>query len=502
MLSHNARSLVRSKFHLRMTGSAFHKSTFTPAKKLTLQDLNPRVIEAQYAVRGLIPNKAEELKDTLKTHPHSLPFTKIINANIGNPQQLQQKPLTFYRSVLSILQNPSLLELDYYPEDVKARAQELLQNATSVGAYSHSQGISYVRDSISDFIAERDGFPANPDNIYLTTGASDAVKSVLEVVLNGKQSGVLIPIPQYPLYTAAIALNNATPISYYLKEEDNWSTNPEEIEDLVVNAKKFGVDPKILVVINPGNPTGSILSRQSIEEILDIAAKHGLVVIADEVYQENVFEGEFFSFKKVLSELQQHSHLYDNVQLASLHSTSKGVSGECGQRAGYMELVGFSPEVHAMFLKLASISLCPVVTGQALIELMVNPPKEGDASYETDQAERKLIHESYAKKATALYEAFTELEFIEVQKPQGAMYLFPKILLNDKIIAKAQELGLEPDAYYCLELLQHTGICVVPGSGFGQMPGTYHVRTTFLPPGHEWIDQWAKFHKEFFEKFS
>lgn len=344
---------------------------------------------------------------------------------------------------------------------------------------------------------------SNPENIYLTGGASDAVKNIFQVVLDGtKTSGVLIPIPQYPLYTAAITLNNATPISYYLNEKDHWSTNPKEIENLVETSHKFGIKPKILVVINPGNPTGAVLSKQAIVDILTIAAKRGLVVIADEVYQENIFEGEFHSFKSVLAELQgKHAKIYDNVQLASLHSTSKGVTGECGQRGGYMELVGFKKEVHEMFIKLASVSLCSVVTGQALVEMMVNPPKKGDESFEKDQNERKALHETYKSKANALYKAFSELENIEVQKPQGAMYLFPRIMLNDTIINHAKELGYKPDEFYCLELLEHTGICIVPGSGFGQAEGTFHARTTFLPPGHEWIERWAKFHKEFFQRF-
>ncbi|CCH44269.1 putative alanine aminotransferase [Wickerhamomyces ciferrii] len=479
-------------------------SSFIPADKLSQKDLNQKAIETEYAVRGLIPIKAEELREKLKNHPDSLPFKEIINANIGNPQQLKQKPLTFYRSILSILQNPKLLESDEFSKDVKTRSKILLNKIGSLGAYSHSQGVPYIREQVAHFITKRDnGVPAHPENIYLTGGASDAVKSVFEVLLDGtKESGVLIPIPQYPLYTAQITLKNATPISYYLNESDNWSTNPEEIENLVLDSKKFGIKPKILVVINPGNPTGAILSKSHIEDILTIAAKYGIVVIADEVYQENIFEGKFHSFKEVLADLQnKHGDLYDNVQLVSLHSTSKGVTGECGQRGGYMECIGFKPEVHEIFLKLASISLCSVVSGQALVELMVNPPKKGDESYELDQKERLSLHESYKFKANSLYDKFSSLENIEVLKPQGAMYLFPQIFLTPGMINRAKELNLKPDEYYCLELLQHTGICVVPGSGFGQVEGTFHVRTTFLPPGDEWIDQWAQFHKDFFKKY-
>ncbi|KAH3674235.1 hypothetical protein WICMUC_003477 [Wickerhamomyces mucosus] len=485
---------------------------FNAAPKLSLDDVNPRVIKAEYAVRGLIPNKAEELRKKLLRHPNELPFKQIINANIGNPQQLKQKPITFYRSVLSILQNPSLLNDNHdssssinYPQDVKDRASKLLKEIGSVGAYSQSQGSLIVRESIAKFITNRDdGALAHPNDIYLTTGASDAVKLVFEVILNGERdNGVLIPIPQYPLYTAAIALKNSTPIPYYLNESDNWSTDPQKIEELVLSSLKFGIKPKILVVINPGNPTGSVLNQDNIKDILQIAAKYGIVIIADEVYQNNVFEGKkFHSFKKILLELQQNRDEFDNVQLVSLHSSSKGVSGECGQRGGYMELIGFNHEILKLFDKLVSISLCPVVTGQALMELITNPPQKGDPSYELFQFETNSIHESYKSKADALYNAFKQLDNIEVQKPQGAMYLFPKILFNERILNASKELNLQPDEFYCLKLLEQTGICVVPGSGFGQVEGTFHVRTTFLPPGNEWIHEWAKFHQNFFKKFS
>lgn len=489
--------LARMPHHLPLTRS------FTPAPQFALRDINPRVIAAEYAVRGLIPNRAEELRTVLQVGKHALPFDKIVSANIGNPQQLQQKPLSFYREVLSILQSPELLESDLFAADVKERAQALLAAVGSAGAYSHSQGVVKVRESVARFITERDGVIADPSDVFLTTGASDAVKAIFEVILTGeKDNGVLIPIPQYPLYTATIALKNATPISYYLQEELAWSTDPQQIEDLVLSAQKFDIKPKILVVINPGNPTGAVLTRDAIKDILTVAARHGLVVVADEVYQENIFAGEFHSFKSVLREMQHdHGERYDNVQLASLHSTSKGVSGECGQRGGYMELVGFKQEIKDIFLKLASISLCPVITGQALVEMMVNPPRKGSPSYERDQAERQLIHESYQSKATAIYEAFSQLENIVVQKPQGAMYLFPRIILNKSALVAAAEHGLKPDEFYCLRLLENTGICVVPGSGFGQVEGTFHLRTTFLPPGEEWIQHWAAFHKEFMHKY-
>ncbi|SCV00292.1 LAME_0G08768g1_1 [Lachancea meyersii CBS 8951] len=490
--------------------AALFKQPVPPkGRSKTVDDINKCVLNAKYAVRGRIPLLAEALKTQLAENPESLPFSKIINANIGNPQQLDQKPLSFYRQVISLIQNPDILnqlspaELSkLYKPDVIERAQRLLKDAGgSVGAYSQSQGVAGYRETVADFIANRDGEPANANDIFLTSGASGSVAHILQLFCSSPENGCLIPIPQYPLYTATLALNNASALPYFLDEESGWSTDPQQIEDVVKDAIKRGVTPTTIVVINPGNPTGAILSAENIEAIFEVAARYGLVVIADEVYQENGFDDvEFISMKKVLRVLQKtQPGAYDNVQLVSLHSISKGVSGECGQRGGYMELVGFSEEVKQVILKLASISLCPVVTGQALVDLMVSPPKEGEPSYEQDQKERNAIHEALKERASLLHRAFQSLEGVSCQKPLGAMYLFPKIDLSKKAIAKAGSLGMTPDEYYCKELLEATGICTVPGSGFHQVPGTFHVRTTFLAPGTEWIESWKEFHEKFWD---
>ncbi|CCK72974.1 uncharacterized protein KNAG_0M01210 [Huiozyma naganishii CBS 8797] len=486
---------------------------FEPARKLGADDLNKNIIDAEYAVRGAIPMKAEELEIQLSQQPDLLPFNAITVANIGNPQQLDQKPLTFSRQVVSILQYPPLLDYEEqlvtsgaYKRDAFKRAAVLLEQiGGSVGAYSLAQGVYGIRESVADFITRRDeGETASPDDIFLTDGASKAATYLLSILCRDSSTGIMIPIPQYPLYTASITMYNSVMLPYYLDEESGWSTKAEEIEQQVIDSIKRGVTPRVIVVINPGNPTGAVLSFDTIAQILTIAAKYGIVVLADEVYQNNIYKGvKFHSMKKVLRSLQRDhpNGEYDNVQLASMHSTSKGVSGECGQRGGYMELVGFSNEVRQVILKLASISICSVVTGQALVDLMLNPPREGDDSYELDVRERKEIHNNMKTRGYLLYDTFQKLEGIECQEPQGAMYLFPKLLLSKKAIEEAKSLGLQPDEFYCHRLLDTTGICTVPGSGFGQKEGTYHVRTTFLAPGTQWIKDWETFHKAFYDKY-
>lgn len=318
----------------------------------------------------------------------------------------------------------------------------------------------------------------------------------------GPNTGILIPIPQYPLYTATLSVLNTKCVPYYLDEAKNWGTDLEAIRSSYEKAKADGVDVRCIVVINPGNPTGASLPEEDIRAVIDFAAKENLVLMADEVYQTNVFVGKFHSFKRVLRQLQKESPgKYDGVELASLHSISKGMVGECGHRGGYFELVGFHPDVEAQIYKFVSIMLCAPVIGQCLVECMVNPPQPGEPSYELYKQEYDGIFEGLKQRATALHKAFEQMEGVECGTPQGSMYLFPTISLPQKAADAAKEEGRTADEFYCMRLLEATGICVVPGSGFGQREGTLHFRTTFLAPGTEWTGRIVKFHKEFMDKY-
>ncbi|KAK5709486.1 alanine transaminase [Elasticomyces elasticus] len=482
-------------------------------RSLNINNINPHVKEAKYAVRGELAIKSEQYKAQLaKGEGKDLPFDSVVAANIGNPQQLDQKPITFFRQVASILENPALLDAQEvlekssgYKSDVFERARKLLKDVKSVGAYSQSQGAPGIRQSVADFIERRDGYPADPQSIYLSAGASSGVNALMSIICASPKTGVLVPIPQYPLYTATLALQNAHCVPYYLHEESNWSTNIDGMRDALKKAQKDGIDVRAVVVINPGNPTGASLKSEAINAVLELAAEEKLVCLADEVYQTNIFEGEFHSFKKGLRDLQKSEKnkdgKFDNMELASLHSISKGMVGECGHRGGYYEMVGFDPEVVAQIYKFVSIMLCPPVLGQCIVEMMVNPPKEGEPSYPIYREEYDVIFNSLRDRAQALYKAFQEMEGVSCQSPAGSMYLFPTIELPQKALDAAKEAGKGGDDYYCLRLLDATGICIVPGSGFGQKEGTLHFRTTFLAPGTEWVGRITKFHKDFMDEY-
>jgi len=223
------------------------------------------------------------------------------------------------------------------------------------------------------------------------------------------------------------------------------------------------------------------------------------------VYQENVYykqDKPFVSFRKVLRSMGPE---FNDVELVSFHSTSKGVLGECGMRGGYMELTNIDDDGYEQIYKLQSIDICPTTTGQIVVDLMCNPPQKGDESYELYSKEYKTQYESLRKRAVIINEELNKIEGIKCQRVSGAMYAFPKIDIPPKAIAVAKEHNMAPDAFYCWQLLETKGICVVPGSGFHQKDNTFHFRTTILPPEDQLVycvHHIGDFHNKFTAKYS
>jgi len=474
--------------------------------RLSYDGLPAHVRETQYAVRGAIVIRAGEIDAEIKAGK-KFPFDATVPCNIGNPQAVGAKPLTFHRQVLSILTNPGLLDdsaLDL-PEDVKARAREYLGAFQKFGAYSHSKGIQHFRDEIASFIKRRDGAhlqDADPECLFLTNGASDAVKYILNLLIGGPDDAILVPVPQYPLYSASIRMLNGHFLPYYLDEETGWSTSAKAIKVAIDTYRKQNPNGTVrgLCVINPGNPTGQIMSAKDMAEVVDLCEKEEIALLADEVYQENQYTSKAWqSFRKVALEKQS------NVELFSFHSVSKGFYGECGIRGGYVECLNIEPEVLEQVYKMASTSLCSNTLGQAMMASIVNPPKEGEPSFPLYKAERDGVVSSLKRKAELTTRRLNEFPGVSCQVVEGAMYAFPTIQIPAKAIEAAKAKGQEPDFLYCWELLEGTGVVVVPGSGFNQKDGTYHFRTTILPdeaqlPGV--MDRMENFHREFLAKYT
>jgi aspartate/methionine/tyrosine aminotransferase len=468
---------------------------------VTRNDLNQTLLAAEYAVRGPIVQRAQELEAAGR---------KVIYCNIGNPQALKQKPLSYIRQVLCLLEYPALLQnpavTGAIPSDLVNRAKEILRTyPLGTGAYSQSVGIPFVRQAVADFIARRDGVPTSKDRIILTDGASKGAQAVLKALLKEPADGVMIPIPQYPLYSATLTLYGGKQIGYYLDEENSWQLNEQILTRSIEQARAEGVHPVCIVVINPGNPTGAVLSQENVRMIVQFARRNRLAIIADEVYQENVYApgAKFHSFAQVMHELGEKE-----TSLFTLHSVSKGFLGECGHRGGYLELRNIPDDVLQEFVKYQSISLCANLVGQFATYLMVSPPKPGDESFAAYDRERRDVLDSLKQKAEILKEGIGRIQGMHLDMPQGAMYAFVRFELppeegvdvGSMSADERREYEGKRDSGYCLALLEKTGICVVPGSGFGQRPGTLHFRTTFLPPRDEIEDMVLKL-KAFHEQY-
>lgn len=482
-------------------------SSIPRQKVLTVESMNENVKAVQYAVRGPIVIRAGEIENELKTGK-KYPFDEVIKCNIGDAHAMGQGPITYIRQVVSGAAYPDLLEAGnnngVIPADASAQARRILDGCGggSLGAYSNSAGVQVIRDDIARYIEQRDGIGSvNSENVVMSTGASGAIVALLKMLVRGPNDGIMIPIPQYPLYSACLAEFNATVVPYFLNEEKNWSLDLEELERSYSTSE---VTPKAICIINPGNPTGQVQSYENIRKVLEFAYQKRLFVLADEVYQDNIYADgmEFHSFRKVMLEMGEP--YASQIELASFHSTSKGYMGECGFRSGYMETVNLDKDVKTQLTKLISSRLCPPVPGQAAMDVVVNPPKPGDESYELFSAQKAQVLADLKYKAKLVADTFNAIEGITCQTVQGAMYAFPNIQLPDKFIKEANAKGLVPDAYYCSLLLEETGICVVPGSGFRQKAGTWHFRTTILPP-KEKMEKFArlftKFHLSILAKY-
>mgnify|MGYP000183158798 FL=1 len=446
-----------------------------------LTDLGKAVLETEYAVRGPIVARAAELEKQGR---------EIIYCNIGNPQSLGQKPLTWNRQILALCEYPDLMDLapGAFPADVVETARAILAGTRhGLGAYSESRGVRFIREGVAEFILERDHMRVDPDAIFLTDGASKGVQTILRLLISGPGDGVMVPIPQYPLYSATITLYEGRMVPYYLDEANGWKLSRPMLEASLAKAKAEGTHVKGICVINPGNPTGAVLDEANIEMIIDFARAHDLSILADEVYQENIYLAgdEFTSFAKVLHQVEAK-----DVSLFSFHSCSKGFLGECGVRGGYFEYRNVPEDVAAQILKLQSVSLCANLAGQAATYAMVRPPKPGMPSYAQYAVERTAILERLKQRAILLAEGLNRIEGITCNVIAGAMYAFPSITLPSG----------RTDFDYAMELLEQTGICVVPGSGFGQAEGTAHFRTTILPPTEKLqkvVDALGEFHRNF-----
>jgi len=333
------------------------------------------------------------------------------------------------------------------PEEIQ---QDMIRNLPNSAGYSDSKGIFGARKAVMQYTQEQGVAGVTLDDIYLGNGASELIVMASNAMLNDGDE-MLIPAPDYPLWTAAVVLSGGKPVHYRCDEARDWMPDLDDIRAKVTPRTK-GV-----VVINPNNPTGALYSDAILQGIVDIARENGLVIFADEVYDKVLYDGAKHTAIAALS---------DDVLTLTFNSLSKSYRS-CGYRSGWMVVSGDKKPARDYIDGLnmmSNLRLCPNVPGQWAIQTALG-------GY---QSIRDLVADGgrLRRQRDLAYELITAIPGVTCVKPRAALYMFPKL---DPTLYPVQD-----DQQFMLELLQETKVMLVQGTGFNwERPD--HFRIVFLP---------------------
>ena len=381
----------------------------------TIQKSN-KLANVCYDIRGPIMDRARQMEE--EGH-------KIIKLNIGN---------------LAVFGFDA-------PEEIQ---QDMIRNLPASAGYSDSKGIFGARKAVMHETQKQGIKGVTLDDIYLGNGASELIVMATNALLNNGDE-LLLPAPDYPLWTAAVSLSGGTPVHYLCDEDNHWMPSIEDIRS------KITANTKGIVVINPNNPTGALYSDALLKQIVALAREHGLVIFADEVYDKVLYDGVKHTPIASLS---------DDVLTLTFNSLSKSYRS-CGYRAGWMVVSG-DKKPAADYIEglnmLSNMRLCANVPGQWAIQTALG-------GY---QSINDLVGEGgrLRKQRDLAYELITAIPGVTCVKPQAALYMFPR--LDPKVYP------IQDDQQFFLELLQETKVMLVQGTGFN-WAHTDHFRIVFLP---------------------
>ena len=348
------------------------------------------------------------------------------------------------------------------PEEIQ---QDMIRNLPNSAGYSDSKGIFGARKAVMHETQRQGIKGVGLEDIYLGNGASELIVMATNGLLDDGDE-LLLPAPDYPLWTAAVSLSGGTPIHYMCDEANGWMPNIDDIR------KKITPHTKGIVVINPNNPTGALYSDNLLLEIIALAREHGLVIFADEVYDKVLYDGVKHTPIASLS---------TDVLTLTFNSLSKSYRS-CGYRAGWL-IVSGDKKPAADYIEglnmLSNMRLCANVPGQWAIQTALGG----------NQSINDLVGEGgrLRKQRDMAYELITAIPGVTCVKPQAALYLFPR--LDPKVYP------IEDDQQFFLEMLQDTKVMLVQGTGFN-WPNPDHFRVVFLPHEDELreaITRMAKF---------
>lgn len=333
------------------------------------------------------------------------------------------------------------------PEEIQ---QDVILNLPNSAGYSDSKGMFAARKAIMHYCQSKKIMGVGLDDIYIGNGASELIVMAMQGLLNTGDE-VLVPAPDYPLWTAAVTLAGGTPRHYICDEAKDWNPDLDDIRS------KITPNTRAIVVINPNNPTGAVYSNETLQAIIQVAREHDLIVFADEIYDKMLYDGVTHT---------SMASMADDVLFVTMNGLSKNYRA-CGYRAGWMVLSG--EKKHAQdyingLTILASMRLCSNVPGQFAIQTALG----GYQSINDLVAPGGRL----CKQRDLAYKLLTEIPGVTCVKPKAALYLFPRF--DPKIYP------IENDQQFILELLEQEKVLVVQGSGFNwKQPD--HIRVVFLP---------------------
>ena len=328
--------------------------------------------------------------------------------------------------------------------------RDLIANARNSEAYSDSKGIFSARKAIMQY-CQLKGFPhVDIDDIYLGNGVSELILMSLQALLDDGDE-VLVPMPDYPLWTACVSLAGGNAVHYLCDEKANWYPDIDDIKSKITS------NTKAIVVINPNNPTGALYPDELLKEIVEIARQNDLIIFADEIYDRLVMDGKKHT---------AIASLAPDVFCVSMNGLSKS-HRICGFRVGWMVLSGPKNNVKGYIEglnMLANMRLCANVLGQHVVQTSLGGYQSVD--------ELLIPGGRIYEQRNFIYKAVNEVPGLSAVKPDAGLYIFPKI--------DREMYQIDDDEQFCLELLKQEKVMLVPGKGFNWNEPD-HFRIVYLP---------------------
>ncbi|MDB5824083.1 MAG: Aspartate aminotransferase [Herminiimonas sp.] len=375
-----------------------------------------KLADVCYDIRGPVLEKARQMEE--EGH-------KILKLNIGN---------------LAVFGFDA-------PDEI---VQDMIRNMSNASGYTDSKGMFAPRKAIMHYTQQKEIEGVTIDDVYLGNGASELIVMSMNALLNTGDE-VLVPAPDYPLWTAAVSLSGGKPVHYVCDEQADWFPDIADIE------RKINTNTRAIVVINPNNPTGALYPTALLQEIVELARKHQLIIFADEIYDKVLYDGATHTSIAALA---------DDVLFITFNGLSKNYRS-CGYRAGWMVVSGHKKHAKDYIEglnMLASMRLCANAPGQYAIQTALG-------GY---QSIKDLVAPGgrLARQRDLAHRLLTDIPGVTCVKPKSALYMFPRL--------DPSMYPIGDDQQFAYELLAEERVLIVQGTGFN-CPTTDHFRVVFLP---------------------